>query len=173
MTLSPSPPLEPFVLIERSFVFPREIVFDAWTDPDLLASWFAPRGCTIHFERIDVREGGGFHSCVRNPGFSDCWTVAEFVEVVRPERIAFKWRIADSGGNAVSPRSQGQDPDWPVETLVTVTFAEENGRTLVTLSQNVSEALAKRTGAHPSWIQMLERLDELVARRSEGPRQGH
>lgn len=172
MTRSPSIPLEPTVLIERSFAFPREILFDAWTDPHLLASWFAPRGCTIHFERIDVREGGGFHSCVRSPGYSDCWTVAEFIEVVRPERIAFRWRITDPSGNAVSPRTQGQDPDWPDETLVTVTFAEENGRTFVTLAQNVSEALAKRTGAHPSWIQMLERLEEVVARRAEEPRHG-
>src|SRR5262245_34554574 len=169
---SPRTSQEPTVLIERSFDFPREVVFDAWTNPDLLARWFAPRGCTIHFARIDVREGGGFHSCVRNPEFGDCWTVADFREVVRPERIVFTWRIADASGNTVSPRSQGHDPDWPDETLVTVTFAEKNGRTLVTLAQNVSDALAKRTGAHPSWIQMLEHLDETLARRSPEPQHG-
>lgn len=157
---------EPTVLIERAFDFAREVVFDAWTNPALLARWFAPRGCTIHFARIDVRAGGGFHSCVRNPEFGDCWTVADFREVVRPERIVFAWRLADAGGNAVSARSQGHDPDWPDETLVTVTFTEKNGGTLVTLAQNVSEALAKRTGAHPSWIQMLDQLDETLARPS-------
>lgn len=161
---------EPTVRIERTFDFPRELVFDAWTDPHVLTRWFAPRGCTIHFARFDVRPGGGFHSCVRNPEFGDCWTVATFREVVRPERICFAWHIADASGHAVSPRSQGHDPDWPQETLVTVTFAEKNGRTLVTLAQNVSEALAKRTGAHPSWVQMLEQLDEALARRSPEPR---
>lgn len=91
---------------------------------------------------------------------------------MRPERISFSWRIADSSGNAVSPRSRGHDPDWPDETLVTITFVEENGRTLVTLAQNVSETLAKRTGAHPSWIQMLELLEETLARRAAGVRLG-
>ena len=170
MMRSPSTSLDPTVLIERSFDFPREVVFDAWTSPELLAAWFAPRGCTLHFARIDVREGGGFHSCVRNPEFGDCWTVAVYREVVRPERIVFSWCIADASGNPVSPQSQGHDPDWPAETLVTVTFAEKNGRTLVTLAQSVSEALAKRTGAHPSWIQMLELLGEALAGRSQEPR---
>lgn len=166
----PSTPQEPAVRIERTFVFARELVFDAWTDPDLLARWFAPRGCTIHFARIDVRAGGGFHSCVRSPELGDCWTVADFREVVRPERIVFAWRIADARGDAVSPQSQGHDPEWPAETVVTVTFTERNGGTLVTLAQNVGEALAKRTGAHPSWVQMLAKLDETLARRSPEPR---
>jgi hypothetical protein len=41
---------------------------------------------------------------------------------------------------------------------VRVTFTERAGRTVVALEQNVSEWLAKRTGAHPSWLQMLDRL---------------
>jgi uncharacterized protein YndB with AHSA1/START domain len=162
---SPSTSQEPTVLIERTFDFPREVVFDAWTDPALLARWFAPRGCTVRFVRIDVREGGGFHACLQNPEFGDCWTVADFLEVARPERIAFRWRTADALGNAVSARSQGHDPDWPDETQVTVTFSERNGRTQLRLEQNVSAALAKRTGAHPSWVQMLEQLNATLAER--------
>ena len=172
MMRSPSTSQEPTLLIERTFDFTREVVFDAWTNPVLLARWFAPSGCTIHFARIDVRAGGGFHSCLQNPEFGDCWTVADFREVVRPERIVFAWRIADASGNAVSPGSQGHDPDWPAETLVAVTFTEKNGRTLVTIAQNVSEALAKRTGAHPSWTQMLEKLDKTLAARSPESQHG-
>jgi hypothetical protein len=39
-----------------------------------------------------------------------------------------------------------------------VTFTERGGQTVVALEQDVGEALAKRTGAHPSWLQMFERL---------------
>jgi len=39
----------------------------------------------------------------------------------------------------------------------------QGGKTLLTLQQTVSESLAKRTGAHPSWIQMLDRLAEVLA----------
>jgi len=50
------------------------------------------------------------------------------------------------------------DPNWPWETLVTVTFAEENGKTKLQLWQTVSLELAKKTGAYPSWLQMLNRI---------------
>jgi hypothetical protein len=47
--------------------------------------------------------------------------------------------------------------------VVTVTLEEEQGQTRLTLQQTVSEALAKRTGAYPSWLQMFERLDAEIA----------
>jgi hypothetical protein len=43
--------------------------------------------------------------------------------------------------------------------VVTVTFEEEAGKTRLTLRQNVLESVAKRTGAHPGWLQMLDRLE--------------
>jgi uncharacterized protein YndB with AHSA1/START domain len=160
-----TPPLvgEPTLFIQRVFPFPRDVVFDAWTDPDLLTRWFAPRGCTLHVNRLDVRPGGGFHWCIRNPAFGDCWTVGTYSELVRPERIVFTSTIADAAGIPVSPASQGHDPDWPATTVVKVTFVQQQEHTLVTLEQSVSTALAERTGAHPSWLQMFDRLDQQLA----------
>ena len=152
--------------IQRVFDFPRDLVFDAWTSAGLLTQWFAPSGCTLHVERLDIRTGGGFHWCVRSPAF-DCWTVGTYLEVTPPERIVFTSTIADAAGNPATAASQGHDPAWPAETLVTVTFDERGNRTLLTLEQSVSEALARRTGAYPSWIDMLGRLDSQlrIARR--------
>jgi hypothetical protein len=53
--------------------------------------------------------------------------------------------------------------EWPRETIVTVTFVELGGKTKLTLHQTVLESIAKRTGAHPSWIEMLDRLAENLA----------
>jgi uncharacterized protein YndB with AHSA1/START domain len=144
--------------IERVFDFPRELVFDAWTSADLLTQWFAPTGCTLHVERLDIRPGGGYQWCVRSPAF-DCWTIGTYLEVTPPERIVFTSAIADAAGNPATSASQGHDPAWPAETLVTVTFVERGNQTVVTLEQSVSAALAKRTGAYPGWIDMLDRLD--------------
>jgi hypothetical protein len=47
-----------------------------------------------------------------------------------------------------------------------VTFADLNGRTRLILHQTVSEALAKKTGAYPSWLQMLDRLAVELAKDS-------
>ena len=151
------------IRIERMFDAPRERVFDAWTQPEQLLQWYAPRGCTITLVKLETRPGGRFHWCIHNPSFGDCWCVGVYQEVVRPERIVYTLATADSAGNEIEPAQAGHDPRWPRETLVTVTLADVRGSTRLTLEQNVLESLAKHTGAHPSWLQMLDRLAEIVA----------
>jgi uncharacterized protein YndB with AHSA1/START domain len=161
--VSPAP--DRTVVISRVFDAPRELVFEAWTRPDYLMRWFAPHGCTFHIERIDVRPGGGFHSCIRDGSF-ECWCVGAYQEIVRPERLVYTLAIADQHGNKVAPAAVGHDERWPQETLLTVTFEDLDGRTGLTLRQNVSESLARQTGAYPSWLEMLERLEDLLSERS-------
>lgn len=150
------------VFIEQTFDAPREVVFDAWVQKDLLEEWFAPEGCTLHIARLDVREGGGYHWCIKNPSFGECWTIGSYLEVICPERLVFTATIADAAGNPRTPESQGHDPAWPHETTVRVTFEQRAEKTIVRLEQDVTERLAKRTGAHPSWLQMLARLRRRV-----------
>ena len=44
---------DPLVLIQQTFEAPREQIFDAWVQKDLLEQWFAPDGCTLHIARLD------------------------------------------------------------------------------------------------------------------------
>ncbi|MFL6197166.1 MAG: SRPBCC domain-containing protein, partial [Thermoanaerobaculia bacterium] len=90
------------------------------------------------------------------------WCTGVYREIVEPERIVYSLAAADENGDLAEPAEMGMDPDWPRETIVTVTFAELGAGTQLTLHQTVSEALAKRTGAHPSWLQMLDRLENLL-----------
>lgn len=166
-SLAPRSESEPQVKIEEAFDAPRDRVFDAWVRAELLEQWFAPHGCSLHIEHLDARTGGSFHWCIRDPAFGECWTIGSYIEVVRPERIVFTSVIADASGQPATPESQGHDPERPAETVVRVTFDERGGQTVVTLEQSVSEALAKRTGAHPSWLQMFDRLSRHLAGGSE------
>jgi uncharacterized protein YndB with AHSA1/START domain len=150
------------VLITRIINAPRELVFKAWIDPAHLMNWFAPRGCTIEFVSIDPRPGGIFHHCIRNPRLHDCWCIGTYQKIVTPELIVYSLAIANEKGERISPADAGMDPGWPAETIVTVTFKEINGKTQVTLHQTVAESLAKRTGAYPSWLEMLDRLEEYL-----------
>jgi uncharacterized protein YndB with AHSA1/START domain len=150
------------VLIVYTFNAPRELVFKAWTDARHLENWYAPHGCTVKFSQLDLRKGGSFRCCIYNPAFGPCWSKGTYKDIVAPERIVYSLILTDGNGNAVSAKEVGMDPDWPTETLVTLTFTEQGGKTWVTLHQTVSEALAKRTGAHPSWLQMLERFGALL-----------
>jgi uncharacterized protein YndB with AHSA1/START domain len=150
------------VYITYEFNAPVKMVFDAWTQPEQLLQWFAPTGCGLKFESIDVRKGGSFHSCISNPQFGDCWCKGTYLEIDYPNKLVFTMEVADATGNSISAIDAGMDSEWPDSTTVDVTFTENNGKTKVELRQTVSEALAKKTGAHPSWILMLDRLQELL-----------
>lgn len=150
------------VHITHIFDADRKLVFDAWTDPKQLEKWYAPDGCTISFSTIDVREGGQFHSCIYNPEHGNCWCKGTYLEITAPEKIVFTMQVTNENGNDVNPIDMGMDADWPAVTQVTLLFEDLNGKTRLTLLQTVSESLAKTTGAHPSWIQMFNRLNEML-----------
>lgn len=150
------------VYITYEFNAPIKMVFDAWTQPEQLLQWFAPTGCDLKFESIDVRKDGSFHSCISNPQFGDCWCKGNYLKIDYPNRLVFTMEVADASGNSIPAIDAGMDAEWPDSTTVDVTFTENNGKTTVELRQTVSEAVAKKTGAHPSWILMLDRLQELL-----------
>jgi uncharacterized protein YndB with AHSA1/START domain len=150
------------VFIEEIFNVSPEKVFSAWTDPEKLMKWYAPDGCTIYFKKIEIVTGGQFHSCISNPQFGDCWCIGEYKEILPNTKIVFTLINADEDGNPINPAKIGMDSDWPGETLVTVTLIEENGKTKLQLRQTVSQELAKKTGAYPSWLQMLNKMQIML-----------
>lgn len=151
------------VTITRTLDAPRELVFRMWSRPELLTRWYAPRRCRLEVLHFDFRVGGEFRSRIREPDGSGCLCSAIFTEITEPERIAYTLCFVDEEGRFVSAKSVGADADWPDRTTVTVTFVEQNGRTTMTLQQTVLESVAKRTGAYPSWLEMLDRLSEEVS----------
>ena len=53
-------PGTPFIDIEREFDAPKELVFRAHTDPELLAQWLGPRRLTMNVEKLEARDGGSW-----------------------------------------------------------------------------------------------------------------
>ena len=151
--------------VEISYTFnaPRSLVFKAWINKKNLEKWYAPTGCTFQFKKLEIKTGGHFHYCIRHPQFGDCWCIGEYKEIKEPEKIVYTLINADENGNPIDPLSIGMDPEWPGETLVSVTFSEQDGKTILTLQQTVAEHIAKKTGAHPSWIRMLENLESVLS----------
>lgn len=150
------------VLIERTFNASPEKLFAAWTDPQQLLQWYAPHGCTIAFNKLEAKPQGEFLSCIRIPSGEDCWCKGTYLEFDPPRSLVFSMINCDEQGNTLDASSAGKDSEWPTETIVTVTFEAVGTGTRLTLHQTVSQALATRTGAYPSWLQMLDRLDELT-----------
>jgi uncharacterized protein YndB with AHSA1/START domain len=148
--------------VTRVFAAPREVVFRAWTEPERLKRWWGPKGFTTPFCAVDLREGGVFLYCMRSPEGRDFWGRGVFRQIVVPERIVFAMSFADAEGNAVPATHYGMSPEWPLETLLTVAFEEEAGKTRVTLRYEGVPPGADGDGTRQGWSEMLDGLAEYL-----------
>ena len=123
-----APPPGSILVIERVFDAPRERVWMAWTDPDLVKRWWGPKGFTAPVCRISLRVGGSYFLCMRSPQGKDYCNAGFYREIVPLERIVVTASFADEKGNVVSATSYGMGPGWAREMLQTVTFEERGGK---------------------------------------------
>jgi uncharacterized protein YndB with AHSA1/START domain len=157
-------PPEQELVITRVLDAPRELVFEAWTEPEHLARWWGPRGYTTPYCTIDLRPGGVMHHCMRSSEGREVWSKGVFREIVVPERIVLADSFADAEGNVVSPTHYGMSADWPLETLLTVTFEEHaDNKTRITLRHAGIRSGAEREGSQLGWIETLNCLAEYLA----------
>jgi len=157
--------VEQKIVITRVFDAARERVFKAWTEPERVMRWWGPNGFTAPFCKIDLRPGGVFHNCMRSPEGQDFWSKGVYREVVEPERIVCTDSFSDEAGNLVPPTRYGMSADWPAEALITVTFAEHDGKTKFTLQHAVGSAPAsERDQCRQGWSESLDRLAGYLAK---------
>ncbi len=101
---------------------------------------------------------------MRSPEGQEIWSTGVYREVTPPERVVMTASLADAGGNVVPAAHYGFSADWPLETLITVTFAEDDGKTTMTLRHTVgAAAAAEREGAQQGWSESFDRLAEYLA----------
>lgn len=148
------------ILITRTFDAPQELVFKAWTDPKMLANWYAPKDCSIDIFKFEAKTGGVFHHRINTPSGYQCVVKGVFDEVTPTKRLVYRLYFSDMQGNITKPDPQIHG-DWPHESIVIVELESLGEKTVVTLRQNVSATLAEKTGALPSWHQMLDRLSSV------------
>ncbi|HUX11406.1 MAG TPA: SRPBCC domain-containing protein [Spirochaetia bacterium] len=119
------------MVITRIFDAPRELVWKAWTDPELVMQWWGLKGFTSPSCEIDLRVGGRYLYCMRSPEGQEFFSGGEYTEIKAPERIVSVLFYADRNGK-VEP-ADGND----VEVRDVVTFEEvENGRTKLTFKRS-------------------------------------
>jgi uncharacterized protein YndB with AHSA1/START domain len=115
----------------RTFDAPREAVWDAFTQPEHLKHWWGSPGSSIEIVHHELAPGGLFHYRMKFPDGRAMWARFIFREIVRPERLAWLNGFSDEhGGLTRNPWA----PTMPLETLNTVTLAEERGKTLLTVT---------------------------------------
>jgi uncharacterized protein YndB with AHSA1/START domain len=143
------------LVLNRVFDAPRELVFQAWTDPKHLAQWWGPKGFTNPVCEVDARPGGALRIVMRAPDGTEHPMRGIFREIVRPQRLVFSNVAVDDNGNSL------------LEGVAIVTFADQGGKTKVTIQISaiplVEQAAAMIEGMEAGWTQSLERLGAHLA----------
>ena len=121
------------LVIVRTFNAPREAVWRAWTEPELMQRWLGPKDFTTPFCTIDLRIGGTYLNCMRSPEGKEYWSTGRYREIVPPSLLVYTDSFADADGKVVPATYYGMEGDFPLEMLVKVTFEGASGITLMTL----------------------------------------
>jgi uncharacterized protein YndB with AHSA1/START domain len=140
------------LIVTRTFNGPAQIVFDAWTKPELFQRWWVPKsfGVSLLSCEIDARTGGTYRLVFRHPSSGEPMPFfGRYLEVTSPKLI--RWT-----------NEEGEGPG----AVTTVTFEEKAGKTFVVLhdlypsKEALDEAVASEsTGGFPD---QFEQLDELL-----------
>jgi uncharacterized protein YndB with AHSA1/START domain len=149
--------------ITRVFNAPRELVFQAWTDPKYVMQWWGPAEFTSPSCKIDFRVGGQFHFCMQAPSGEKYWNVGNYKEIIVPEKIVSVMQFSDEEGNVRPASYHFGETDFPDEMIDVVTFeALSGGKTKLTLCRNHSEELANKFGEIQGWNGSLDRFAKAV-----------
>jgi len=125
------------VSITKEFNAPRELVWDAYTKPEILDRWWAPKPMTSRTKVMDFKVGGRRFYAMVSPDGQERWAVQKYTSITLKTNFKLFNAFADENENLQLPGS-----DW------NITFTEENGRTTV----------------HTSiYNESLERLERLIA----------
>jgi uncharacterized protein YndB with AHSA1/START domain len=139
------------LVFTRVFDAPRELVFQAWTDPKHVPQWWGPNGFTTTIHEMDVRPGGVWRFIMHGPDGVDYKNRIVYLEVAKPERLVYK--------------HDPEEGSEPVNHQVTMTFVEEGDKTRLTMhmlfrSAAAREYVVKKHRAIEGANQTLERLAE-------------
>ena len=117
-------PTDEQILITREFDAPKDLVYKAWTTPELVKRWWNAKRGEVTISEIDLRVGGKWrYVMVADDGF-EVGFHGEYREIVPNERIV-STEVYEGLPEGVS-EEEGS-------TVNTATFTEENGRTTLTL----------------------------------------
>jgi uncharacterized protein YndB with AHSA1/START domain len=148
------------IVIARAFNGPANVVFDAWTKPELVRRWWAPKSLAVSMVSCDaeVRAGGGYRYVLRHRDGGLFAFSGKYLEVTPPSRLVHT--------QVFEPTAAGANPDDQA-IVVTVTFDERDGRTHV-VSHSVCPSKEVRDGIIASGMERgmretMNQLEELVA----------
>lgn len=145
------------LVFTRTFKAPRELVFEAWTDPKHVVHWWGPTGFTNTIREMSVKPGGVWRFIMHGPDGTDYPNRIVFKQVVKPTLLTF-----DHGWDV--------DND-PGKFEVTVNFEAKGKTTEITMkmvfkSKADRDRVVEKYGAVEGNKQTMDRLEEYLVKMS-------
>ena len=150
MTTTKEPPFE--LVMSRVINAPRARVFEAWTTPEQMAQWFAPKPFKLVVDKMVFRPGGRFSMSMRGPNGEDSPFTGTYREIVPPAKLSWTGEFATG----------------PTDQMSTVVAFEEQGQqTKVHVRQTfhvmTPEIEHATKGAKQGWTMTLDQLEGFCA----------
>lgn len=138
-------PADDELLIVRTFNAPVSLVFRVWEQREHMIRWWGPKDFTCTALDVDFRPGGAWRACIVSDAYGESWMRGVFREIERDRRIVFTFAW------------EGGDDQPGVETLVTVTFEERDGKTIQTFHQAPFLDVETRDSHISGWNECFDR----------------
>ena len=155
-TLDPELDLE---LVRETDVAP-DLVWRAWTEPELLTQWFTPKPWETPVVEVDLRPGGKFHTVMRGPGGEENDNTGCFLEVKPNERLVWT--------GALGPGFRPQTGPLLFTAIIELERTSSGGTRYRAVAMHLDPAMRKEhdeMGFHDGWGAVF---DQLVALMSNG-----
>jgi uncharacterized protein YndB with AHSA1/START domain len=140
------------LVITRVLDAPRELVYRCWTEPEHLTRWWGPAGYSAPSITVNAVEGGTYRFCMRDDEGGEHWASGVYLEAVPPARLVFSFRWDPEDGR----------PDE--DTLITITFADRDGKTEMTFHQSGFGTDESRDGHEEGWRSTFDELATHLAK---------
>jgi uncharacterized protein YndB with AHSA1/START domain len=141
------------ILTSRTFDAPRELVFRAFTEPDLLVQWLGPRKFTMTIERYDLRAGGSWRYVHADDAGNAFGFHGVFHGEPSPDGFVQTFEFEGAPGNV---------------SMDTLTLEEVDGRTIVRTNSVFQSVEARdamfQAGMSEGMSEGYDRLDEVLAK---------
>lgn len=156
------------VVFERTYDAPRELVWQAWTTPEMLKQWWGPNNVGIPECEVDLRVGGRFYIVMEageamGPYKGTRWPMlAEFTEVKPHSKLSYNAKAW----------TEGQEEQTQIDQITELILEEENGKTKIKLTAAITKigpaARMAVEGMQAGFTQQLEKLERFLAEKKPG-----
>jgi uncharacterized protein YndB with AHSA1/START domain len=135
------------LLITRTFDAPAAVLFALWSEPEHMKRWMGPADFTCPEAKIDFRVGGAYRAMIKSAAHGENWFGGVYREIERNRRLVFTFAWDNEG------------PSAGLETLVTITFEERDGKTIQTFHQSPFLNVERRDSHIGGWNGAFDKLD--------------